>query len=57
MKDLRLVNLALIEKWIWMLLIGDPDIWMDICVAKYRGIIISSLRWGRTEGFPSTSSW
>lgn len=57
MRDLRLVNLALLSKWRCSLLVGDSSLRRDIMVARYRGFSISSPSGGWAKGFQTSSYW
>lgn len=43
-RDLRLVNLALLAKWRWRLITGDPGHWRDILVTSRGGNRLSRAR-------------
>ncbi|GAU50741.1 hypothetical protein TSUD_99110 [Trifolium subterraneum] len=53
-RDLRVVNLALLGKWRWRLLHGGQGIWRDILLARYRSLYPSPHLGGRLVGFRGT---
>ncbi|MCI57449.1 ribonuclease H protein, partial [Trifolium medium] len=55
-RDLRVVNLALLGKWRWRLLCGGQGIWRDILLARYGSLYPSPHLGGRPVGFRGTSS-
>lgn len=56
-RDLRLVNLSILIKWIWHLISSVSGLWKDVFVARYSDFVVSSLRGDRDVGFCNTSSW
>lgn len=58
MRDLWLVNLALLAKWRWNFLIEDSCLWREILISIYEATILSFLSWGSIEGLHfSSSEW
>lgn len=56
-RNLKLVNLSLLTKWSWTLLVEDSNLWRDILITRYDETFISS-HWGaRCKGLWSSSSW
>ncbi|GAU23240.1 hypothetical protein TSUD_172690 [Trifolium subterraneum] len=43
-KDLRLVNLSLLAKWRWKLLMEGGDVWKNVLVAKYGEGVLGNTR-------------
>lgn len=37
-RDLWLVNYAILENWRWRLIVGDLRLWIDIMISIYRDI-------------------
>lgn len=55
--DLSLVNLALLDKWRWYLILGASGLWRYILVARYGASIVSSRRGDRDSSFQNSSPW
>jgi len=56
-RDIRVVNVSLLAKWRWRLLVGDNALWKEVLVAKY-GDNVSLLLEGTSNTWPRwTSSW
>lgn len=51
MKDIRAMNVSLLAKWRWRLLVGEEALWKDVLVAKY-GVSVGELVTGRSSGVP-----
>lgn len=56
-RDLRLVNLALLAKWRWRYLLRDGGIWRDIVSVRYGDCHPSPHLGGRPSGLRGLSSW
>ncbi|MCH85824.1 ribonuclease H protein [Trifolium medium] len=56
-RDLRLVNLAMLGKWRWRLLSEGAGLWKDILVTKYRVVRTGSHHGGHEDEFRVASSW
>jgi len=56
-RDLRQVNLTLLAKWRWRLLLGDGGIWKNIISARYGDCLPSPHPGGRPSGIRGASSW
>jgi hypothetical protein len=56
-RDVRLVNLSLLAKWRWRLLLPDRALWKDVLVAKYGGHILTDVDWSNYRLSPKASNW
>jgi hypothetical protein len=56
-RDLRVVNLALLGKWRWRILSEGQGIWRDILLARYGSLYPLPHLAGRPIGFRGTSVW
>lgn len=55
-RDLRLVNLALLDNWRWHLLLGVSRIWRDILTTIYGVALTTSIMGRRVSCLPWTST-
>ncbi|CAL5211702.1 unnamed protein product [Lathyrus oleraceus] len=55
--DLRLINLALLGKWKWRLLLGASGISCDILTARYGVVYTTSILGGRAGCLQLSSPW
>ncbi|GAU46080.1 hypothetical protein TSUD_180160 [Trifolium subterraneum] len=44
-RDVRLVNLSLLAKWRWRLLLPGSSLWKEVLVAKYGNQILQRVNW------------
>jgi hypothetical protein len=56
-RDLRLVNNALLGKWRWRILSDGTGIWRDILLARYETLFPAPHLGGRSSGLRRASSW
>ncbi|GAU48001.1 hypothetical protein TSUD_404780 [Trifolium subterraneum] len=56
-RDLRVVNLAFLGKWRWMIIAGGQGLWREILLARYGSLFSSPHLGGRTNGLSGVSSW
>ncbi|GAU37888.1 hypothetical protein TSUD_395720 [Trifolium subterraneum] len=56
-KDLRLVNNALLAKWRWRILTEGQGLWRDILLARYESLFPAPHFAGRPNGFRGVSLW
>jgi hypothetical protein len=56
-RDARFVNLSLLAKWRWRLLLPGRALWKDVLVAKYGNHIINEVDWSRFNTPSSVSNW
>ncbi|PNX89313.1 ribonuclease H, partial [Trifolium pratense] len=54
-KDVRVMNLSLLDKWRWRILLNERCLWRDVIVARYGSQISFSADWSECS-FPSNSS-
>lgn len=50
-RDLRLVNISLLSKWMWIILFDFPSLWVDIIKARYGSQGFDYLLGGMIGGF------
>jgi hypothetical protein len=55
-RDARFVNLSLLAKWRWRLLLPGRALWKDVLVAKYGNHIINEVDWSRFNTPSSVSN-
>ncbi|GAU33092.1 hypothetical protein TSUD_259430 [Trifolium subterraneum] len=56
-RDVRLVNLSLLTKWRWRLLLPGNALWKEVLVAKYGNHILHKVAWSEFRIPPSASKW
>ncbi|WJX14094.1 hypothetical protein P8452_04402 [Trifolium repens] len=56
-RDIRIVNLSLLAKWRWRLLLPGRPLWKDILVAKYGSHILGEVDWSSYRISFFASSW
>ncbi|CAK8573872.1 unnamed protein product [Lathyrus sativus] len=56
-RDLRMVNLALLDKWRWRLMSGASGLCFDILFSMYDYSVVTSLCKGQSVKSHSISSW
>jgi hypothetical protein len=56
-RDLRLVNNALLGKWRWRIISEGTGIWRDILLARYGTLFPAPHLGGRPSGLRGASSW
>jgi hypothetical protein len=56
-RDIRIVNLSLLAKWRWRLLLPGRPLWKDILVAKYGSHILGEVDWSSYRIPTFASSW
>ncbi|MCH82018.1 ribonuclease H protein [Trifolium medium] len=56
-RDVSLVNLSLLAKWRWRLLLPGRALWKDVLVAKYGDHIIHNVDWSGFRTPSSGSNW
>jgi hypothetical protein len=56
-RDLRLVNLSLLAKWRWKLLVEGDEVWKKVIIAKYGEHVMGNTRLEETLGGQLGSSW
>jgi hypothetical protein len=56
-RDIRLVNLNLLTKWRWCLLLPDMPLWKEVLVAKYGSHILYEVVWANFRVSPKASNW
>jgi hypothetical protein len=52
-RDIRLVNLSLLAKWRWRLLLPGRPLWKEVLAAKYGSHILGDVDWSMYR-FPSS---
>jgi hypothetical protein len=56
-RDIRIVNLSLLAKWRWRIILPGRPLWKEVLIAKYGDQIIHQVEWANIS-FPSiVSSW
>jgi len=56
-RDIKVVNISLLAKWRWRLLVGSNTLWKEVLIAKY-GDNISRMLEGDSYLWPRfSSSW
>lgn len=55
--NIFLVNLDLVGKFHWMMVLDSPSLWREILVAIYVPLVVLSLTNGRSSTLRSTSPW
>lgn len=56
-RDLRLVNLAILSKSRWMILLNVPLLWKNICLVRYGSDDFGYLLGGKVGGLSRVSQW
>jgi hypothetical protein len=56
-RDLRLVNLSLLAKWRWRLLLDGEELWKGVVVARYGEDVLGNERLDSTLFRNGCSSW
>jgi hypothetical protein len=55
--DIRLVNLSLLAKWRWCLLLPGRPLWKEVLAAKYGNHILCDVDWSRYRTPSLMSNW
>ncbi|PNX71927.1 ribonuclease H [Trifolium pratense] len=56
-RDVRIVNLSLLTKWRWRLLLPGRALWKDVLVAKYGRHILTNVDWSGVRIPTMASKW
>jgi hypothetical protein len=56
-RDLRLVNISLLTKWRWKLLLPNEEVWKEVIKAKYEGEVIGNVQPGNALVPRLASKW
>ncbi|GAU25690.1 hypothetical protein TSUD_266170 [Trifolium subterraneum] len=56
-RDVRLVNLSLLAKWRWRLLLPGRSLWKDVLAAKYGNHILHKVDWSEFRIPSFASNW
>ncbi|GAU34029.1 hypothetical protein TSUD_16170 [Trifolium subterraneum] len=56
-RDIRLVNLSLLAKWRWRLLLPGSALWKEVLVAKYGNHILNMVDWSGYRVPSLASKW
>ncbi|GAU40296.1 hypothetical protein TSUD_362760 [Trifolium subterraneum] len=56
-RDVRIVNLSLLAKWRWRLLLPGRALWKDVLVAQYGSHILSNVDWSSFRVPTMASKW
>jgi hypothetical protein len=56
-RDIRLVNISLLVKWRWRLLLPGRSLWKDVVIAKYGSHMLQHVEWANFSTPSNVSSW